>query len=206
MQNLNHVIHFDITNNLINNEFIKIFCSLCEKKSIDIDFSKKLDEYLKNQNAISPKEENNKWIPFIPFQESLFLINNQNGYYALRDLAKELMIESKELYIEDSYKKDLVKTILNLTNIYAHLVRGDKVGLWQIENLSDGFAIIKENTALPSSFIEGYLRGLLKVQSAVGVNISLIAEQNPENFSNVYEIAWMRNLVNAEIEDVKTFS
>ena len=191
---MNHkLLRFDILNNRIEPTYIKNLIEICKEKEIDISF----DEYLKDfeaNNELSPDEQHIDWIPFVPFQQFIMEIDKKYDFTLVKSIASELMTRSKDLYLEDEYK-GIVNTILNLGSIYGHLIKGDKVGLWQVEKLSEGYVIVKENTALPCAFVEGYLVGLLKVQGAKGLNISILQEQNMESYFNVYKIAWMRNLV-----------
>jgi len=191
------VLHFDIINNTVEPNFFNSIIEKCKELNIKDDWNNILKDYqnthadnLANQDI----QNNEEWIPFLPFQTLLVNIHNSHGYYVLKDLAKDVLIKVHDLYMEDEYNI-IQQVILNLGTIYKHLIRGDKLGLWQIENLSNGFVVIKENTGLPGAFIEGFLLGVLKACGAVGVKVNLVTEQNMESYFNIYEVAWMRNLV-----------
>lgn len=87
------------------------------------------------------------------------------------------------------------EAIAYLPKVYTHLIRGDRAGIWIMEEIAPGFVRVRENTPFDCLFTEGLLSGLLRGLNARGGMVrhpSCRKESETERFCS-YELIWMKN-------------
>lgn len=143
-----------------------------------------------------PTESHNDddWYSFQTFEDRLNTFASASNKLVYKELGEKFyFFASEKNLIED---EENVKTaVINVHKLYTQTVRGDGIGIWKTNAVTEGHAKIEENTVLPELFTEGMLRGLLKKHQCVGVLVKqLKSRDDDENYFNEFELTWMRKV------------
>lgn len=159
------------------------------------EISRQLLDFFNHYNKQEAPRGKKEWFPEKRMHDFFNELAKQ-GSPILKKQAGRAFGEPVLELIDQLYEYDSIQEAVSyLPKVYSRYVRGDRAGIWMTEELSEGYARIRENVIFPCLFTEGLLGGLLGGLGARGAMVRhpLCRQeaQSKEKFC-VYELVWMK--------------